>query len=177
MSFIAKHIANENERLIYIARMHWINIVRGGFWFLAFAVIGLAVEWELPMYLYVGDVEVLGRNYGSPVIWFRLFMVGAGALIFLVHVIGFFWTEIALTSRRIVFKKGMISTEVEEIDLAEIRAERISHGILGRVLGYGRLHLDSRFVQDINLPIVRKPYKFLQAMQRTRAQLHPAVGV
>lgn len=177
MSFIAKHISNENERLIYIARMHWIVLTQGFLWFLLFALIGLAVAWEAPLYVSLDPVELFGRRLFSPIAGFLYVMLGGGALIFLVHVIGYFFTEIALTSRRIVFKKGMILTEVEEIDLAEIRAERISHGILGRLLGYGRLHLDSRFVQDINLPVIRRPYKFLQAMQRTRSQLHPVVGV
>ncbi len=177
MSFIAKHIANESERLIYVARLHWIGLLKGLAWFAAFALTGLSVEWEAPFYVDAGRIELFGRDYGSPLLWFRWFMVGSGALIFLAYFIGYFWTEIALTSRRIIFKKGMISTEVEEIDLAEIRGERISHGVLGRFLHYGRLHLDSRFVKDIDLPAIRKPYKFLQAMQRTRAQLHPVTNV
>ena len=177
MSFIAKHIADDGERLIYVARLHWIALAEGVAWFLVFAMIGLYVEWEVPFYLDAGRVALFGRDYGSPLLWFRRFMTGAGALVMAVYFIGYFWTEIALTTRRIIFKKGLVSTEVEEIDLSEIRGERISHGLLGRFLQYGRLHLDSRFVKDISLPTIRRPYKFLHAMQRTRAQSHPATGI
>jgi uncharacterized membrane protein YdbT with pleckstrin-like domain len=177
MSFIAKHIANNDERLIYVARLHWVTLMKGFLWFVAFSVFGIAAEQQLLKYFNPKPIVLSGLYLGSPFDIFRIAMILAGAFILLTYAIAYFFTEVALTNRRIIYKKGMISTEVEEIDLVEIRGENISHGILGRLMGYGRLHLDSRFVEDINLPIIRKPYRLLQAMHRTRGQEHPATAV
>jgi hypothetical protein len=177
MSFIAKHIANSDERLIYVARLHWITLLKGFLWFAAFSFIGMAAEGELSVYFNPRPLVLSGFYLGSPLALFKDFMILTGAFILLSYAVTYFFTEIALTSRRIIYKKGLISTEVEEIDLVEIRGENISHGILGRILGYGRLHLDSRFVEDINLPVIRRPYRLLQAMHKTRGQAQAPVSV
>jgi hypothetical protein len=81
-------------------------------------------------------------------------------------------TQIALTNQRLVYKTGLLIVNTEEIDLVEIRAETVHHGLLGRLLGYGRIKLDSRFVGDVFLPAVRAPYRLVKAMNTARTHVH-----
>lgn len=180
MSFIAKHIANPDERMIYVARLHWICLIEGLMWFGAFWAIGLFMsDWLSglqPMTSTLGVLSIAGFIIAPQIIWLFYMMLTGGTVIFLTYIVKLLSTEIALTSARIIYKTGLIFTEVEEIDLTEIRAEKVHHGLLGRFLNYGWVHLDSRFVGDITLPRIRKPYKFLKALHRAMGRNHePAV--
>lgn len=178
MSFIAKHIANPDERMIYIARLHWISLLEGLLWFGGFWAIGLFMSDWLesirPVTSTLTAFSIGGFHIEPRIIWLLYMMLAGGTVIFTTYLVKLISTEIALTSRRIIFKTGLIFTEVEEIDLNEIRAEKIHHGLLGRFLNYGWLNLDSRFVGDITLPRIRKPYKFLKAMHRAMGRLPEA---
>lgn len=182
MSFIARHIANPDERIIYVARLHWICLLEGLIWFGGFIIAGLFMSNGLSQLFPVTDA-LTTLSFGDfsitpKIIWLFYLMMAGGCVIFTTYLIGLLSTEIGLTNQRIVYKRGLIFTEVEEIDLSEIRAEKIHHGLLGRLLNYGWLHLDSRFVGDINLPRIRRPYRFLKAMHRSmgRHQDEPAVA-
>ena len=174
-SFI-KHITGADERIILLARLHWVYLLEGAIWMLILAGLGGGFDYVLWKYLgasapFAGqDVFGFYISQATPVMTI-LFGIG-GILIFVVHAIKMLATEIALTNQRIIYKTGLIFVEVEEIDLVEIRAEHVHHGLLGRFLGYGRLKLDSRFVGDIELPAVRKPYKLIKAMHTVRSKLH-----
>ena len=181
MSFIAKHIANPDERMIYVARLHWICLLEGLMWFGAFWSAGLFMsDWLSaiqPITSTLGTFSIAGYTIAPQIIWLFYMMLAGGTVIFSTYLVKLLSTEIALTSARIVYKTGLVFTEVEEIDLSEIRAEKIRHGILGRFLNYGWVHLDSRFVGDITLPRIRKPYKFLKAMHRAMGKhQEPAVA-
>ena len=45
MSFIAKHITHHDERLIYLARLHWIYIVKGIWWLILLGGFGIFINW------------------------------------------------------------------------------------------------------------------------------------
>jgi len=41
----------------------------------------------------------------------------------------------------------------------------------GRVLNYGYLDLDARFIEDLDLPAINDPYRFVKAMNAVRSQI------
>ncbi|MCB9990427.1 MAG: PH domain-containing protein [Rhodospirillales bacterium] len=98
-------------------------------------------------------------------------MTFLGVMIFVIHLLKVIATEIALTDQRLIYKTGLIFVDVKEIDLAEIRSETVHHGLLGRFLRYGEVHLDSRFVGDIYLPAMVKPYILLKDIHAARRKL------
>ena len=55
------------------------------------------------------------------------------------YVIRWLTTEIALTSRRFVVKTGWIARSTEEIAHRRIEEVKLEQGVLGRILGYGKL--------------------------------------
>jgi len=178
MSYAAK-IIGPDERLIGVARLHWIYTVHGFLWFLGLSVLGMVVDkylWEyfgssIPAYgWFIDGFGFTAENTG--VTWM---FAGGGAIIFLLYYIKVISSEIALTSRRVIYKKGLIFVEVEEIELEEVKGEHINHGLLGRVFNYGTLHFDCRFIGHIYLPAVRKPYRFMKAMHVARSKLTDGV--
>lgn len=174
-SFI-RHITGNDERIILLARLHWIYLATGFLWMAGLSVLGAALEYLL--WIYFGssapfrEQEILGLHISSQTPFMIILFSGCGVMIFVLHAMKMFATEIALTNQRIIYKTGLIFVEVEEIDLVEIRAEHVHHGMLGRFLGYGRLQLDSRFVGDIHLPAVKKPYRLVKAMHTARSKIH-----
>lgn len=168
-SFI-KNIIGAEERIVLLARLHWIYLMTGLGWLALFTGCGVAIDYFLwhfwgatPPF---ADVPILGSHVS-----FLLALPG-GAFICLLYVLKLWSTEIALTDMRLIYKTGLIFVEVEEVDLVEIRSEHVHHGLLGRFLGYGQLQLDSRFVGDIHLPAVKQPYRLIKAMHNARRKLH-----
>ena len=50
-------------------------------------------------------------------------------------------TEIAVTNRRLIYKRGWIARRTEEINLRRIEEVNLKQGVLGRIFGWGRLRV------------------------------------
>lgn len=174
-----KNVIGGDEKLLLLARLHWIYLVTGFFWLAALAGGGLWLDEML--WAYFGQyapqspINILGVAFGSLYRWIFWMMTGSGLMIFIIHVLKVIATEVALTDQRLIYKTGLFFVEVDELDLTEIKAERVHHGLLGRFLGYGEFHFDSRFVKDFYLPAVRKPYRLLKALHAARHKIHDAL--
>lgn len=46
-------------------------------------------------------------------------------------------TEIAVTSRQVIYKKGLIRRQTNEMNMDKVESVRIDQSILGRMLNYG----------------------------------------
>lgn len=174
MKFIAKHILAGDERVIYATRLHWIYLVIGLLWAAVFISIGLLLAYYMLMHASdAGAAQrfmLLGYDLGFTFLWILGAFVGTGVGLFLMHLFKVVSTEVALTTDRIIHKTGLVFVEVEEIDMDEIEAVRVRHGMFGALLGYGTLLLDCRFVGDIRLPAIRNPHKFLRTLHKVRTQ-------
>jgi uncharacterized membrane protein YdbT with pleckstrin-like domain len=60
-----------------------------------------------------------------------------GLLFILVAVIGRLTTELVLTDRRIITKRGFITRDTVEMNLAKVESVRVDQSLLGRILDYG----------------------------------------
>jgi uncharacterized membrane protein YdbT with pleckstrin-like domain len=73
----------------------------------------------------------------------RNFLIGslaamaAGLLLILVAIIRRHTTELVLTDRRIITKRGFIARDTVEMSLAKVESLHVRQGLLGRLLGYG----------------------------------------
>lgn len=174
MSFVAKHIIGSDERVVTITRLHWIYAVKGLMWFLFLAGLGLAADWGT-YFLSDGKGPTTSLPYIPFWLQFHAVLVSflaTGSLILWVYLIKLLSTEIVLTNKRVVYKRGLIFVEVEEISLDEISSETVDHGFLGSFLGYGTIFLDMRFVADVHLPTVKDPYNLVKGVNRMRGALH-----
>ena len=112
--------------------LHWIYILTGLSWMALFCFIGIFLHdlvWryfgvDAPAYRQEFLIFVFGSRYP----WIAALFAVAGLMIAVIHFLKVIATEIALTDQRIIYKTGLIFVNVEEIDLAEIRAEQVKHG-------------------------------------------------
>lgn len=173
MSYVRKLMAPE-EKLIGIARLHWIYVLKGIFWFVILAGAGWLFNVAMTrMLLAVGETMdsiylpsmMMSVNNGV-----MFFLMGGGFFVFLLFVIDVLTTEIGLSTRRVMHKKGLIFVKVKQIDLEEVRGENLDLGYFGRILGYGYIMLDCRFIGDIRLPAIEHPERFMRALHQARAE-------
>lgn len=173
MAYIRKIVAKDEE-LIGIARLHWIYVVKGLTWFIVMAAAGWMIDW-----LITRGMMIIGsatNTYAIPSAIISLsngammFMMAGGFFVFFLFVLKILFTEIGLTSRRVIHKEGMIFVKVKQVDLEEIRGENMDMGHLGRLLGYGYIMLDCRFIGDVRLPAIENPERFLRALHQTRGK-------
>lgn len=170
MAFIEKLIGPD-EKLIGIARLHWIYGIKGLAWLAGFMVLGGMINWGL-MFLLGGIATrtALGGflTLGNAVFWICLAL---GICLFVFYFIMMLATEIGLTTTRLLYKKGLIFVNSEGIDLEEIKGAHVDNEVLGRILNYGTIRFDARFINDLILPAVADPYRFVKALNDQRSQM------
>ncbi|HUE18345.1 MAG TPA: PH domain-containing protein [Stellaceae bacterium] len=121
MSYI-QHILQPGETLKHVSRLHWI-VYLPGLLLLALAVAVLigaeSQNQNLPL-LSIAAVLMVFCAASLLRAWFRRWT-----------------TEIAVTNRRIIFKKGFIRRHTIEMNMDKVESVDVDQSILGRILGYG----------------------------------------
>ena len=83
----------------------------------------------------------------------------------IIFLIRWLTTEIALTTKRFVVKTGWIARSTEEIAHRRIEEVKLDQGILGRILGYGKLTVQGTGNAKIATHgYVRKPLELRKAI-------------
>ncbi|WP_052534334.1 PH domain-containing protein [Candidatus Phaeomarinobacter ectocarpi] len=73
-------------------------------------------------------------------------------------------TELVVTNRRFIYKRGFISRRTDEFNAARIHAITLEQSLLGRLLGYGTLNVRGVDIGDFGLPAIAKPIEFRKAL-------------
>ncbi len=177
MSYVAKAISDE-ERLLTLTRPHWIYPLTGFVWFLAFLLIGLFLDnyfdsylsrYSLDFFLNLKILYLSGQITPVSVIFTLI-----GIFAFWPFFMTFISSEIGLTDQRVIHKTGLIFIQIDQVDLDDIRAEHVTHGWLGWLLGYGKIRFNCRFIEDVKLPAISKPYRLVKASHNARYR-HPKI--
>lgn len=124
MSYVQK-VLQPGEVLKYQAAIHWVAYLHGIAWLLAAAIVWMVTPatWRggfvmnsIQIILLVGAVFFLARA------WFNWWI-----------------TEIAVTDRRVIYKRGFISRTTAEMHMDKIESVKVDQSILGRILDYGKV--------------------------------------
>ena len=140
MSYV-QEVLQPGEEIRYQASIHWVTSLHGIAWIVA----GLIVWFATPFAGFVATVIGLG-----------LMAIGA---FFLARAWFNRWiTEIAVTNRRVIYKRGFISRTTAEMHMDKIESVRIDQSILGRILDYGTVEIlgtgtGAESLGEINEPI------------------------
>lgn len=79
-------------------------------------------------------------------------------------------TEIVITNRRLIYKRGWISRQTEEIGLDRLEEVNLIQGVEGRILGYGTLVCKGTGASTIELPrMLGNPMRFRRELQNAQA--------
>jgi uncharacterized membrane protein YdbT with pleckstrin-like domain len=125
MSYV-KSVLQPGERVIMQARLHWI-VYWQAMVFFVFAIV--AAVW--------GGTSGMGA---------MMWLVSAAMLVLFAVSFARAWfirwiTEIAVTDRRIIYKRGFINRHTEEMNMDKVASVDVDQSILGRVLDYGTIHV------------------------------------
>jgi uncharacterized membrane protein YdbT with pleckstrin-like domain len=132
VSYIAQSLIS-GESVLYRTRLHWIvlvvPIIIGSF----FGLAGL-------MFI-IGAIKKIGDPQAAPGT-----LAGVGLLFAVVAaaIIGFGFlyrssTEMAVTTKRVMIKTGLLSRMTVEIMLTKVESVSVDQSIWGRILGYGSI--------------------------------------
>ena len=129
-----------DEQILETAQLHWVNYLKQ--WFFAFfgAVFFM-------FFLMLPDSQ--------PVLILAIVFLGVSL---------YFWlknrtTEMVITNRRVVLKRGIISVHTSEIRNVKVETVRLHQGILGRLLGYGDLVFTGTGESHTIFSVVASPAK------------------
>jgi membrane protein YdbS with pleckstrin-like domain len=126
MSYV-NSVLQPGERIVVRSRLHWIV-----YWpAIVLAVAGLLLllwEWSLS-----ADTMLIQV---TAVIFFVL-VVAAAFYAWFVRWI----TEIAVTDRRIIYKRGFVMRHTAEMNMDKVASVDVDQSILGRLLDYGTVHV------------------------------------
>lgn len=119
-------VLQPDEEVKEIGRLHWSIYLPSIFF--ALVAIALAIVGE------VVAVEEPQRTYCL----YAAAVVGVIAvLVFLGELIRRQSTEVVVTDRRVIFKRGLVSRFTAEMNISRIETVDVSQSILGRIFNYG----------------------------------------
>jgi uncharacterized membrane protein YdbT with pleckstrin-like domain len=122
MSYV-KSVLQADEQIRYVTNIHWIIYVPGvALLVVAALVYGFALTEEggRPLWIAVAGVLAVVAALTLFQAWFRRFT-----------------TEIAVTNRRIIYKRGFIRRDTIEMQMDKVESVDVQQSVGGRILGYG----------------------------------------
>lgn len=185
-----------NEEILMGARFHWMYTFNAVFWILfglAFGIaLGYAGIWwvvnqeiraaysaDMPPEIYeqIWQLTVTKKGGYLKILWglnplMRFGILGCfllGLFFFAHMMIVKATTEIAVTSERLVYKKGLIARHVGELNVDRIEGVSVRQDVIGRLLGYGRVLIRGMGVGEVLLPPIEAPIEFRRAIQEAKA--------
>ena len=157
------------ESVAYRARLHWIVV-------LPIVAGGSALDLT-GMILFV--VALLGKHPHHPsllMIVLAILLMAAGSGLTAYAILRRNATEIAVTSRRVLIKTGMLSRRSTEVLLTKVESVRIEESMLGRVVGYGKVTIHGTGGTPETFERISRPHEFRRQVQGQIEKL-PASGM
>ncbi|RFB04967.1 PH domain-containing protein [Parvularcula marina] len=165
MSYVRETLA-PGEDIVKVAHFNWTYWAPTWIW-LFVSILPLC---------YAAFLSIEDRLPGDPVWVYGISAIPAalGLLGLMSHWIYIITTEIAVTSSRFIFKKGLVSRHSNEVSLNKIEEISLDQTVMGRIFGYGRLILRGTGVGVIKLPDIDNPIEFRRAIEGAKSRLREA---
>jgi hypothetical protein len=78
-------------------------------------------------------------------------------------------TEIAITDRRVIFKRGWADLHTDQVNIDRIEGSVVNQTMMGRILDYGQVIVRGTGIGEIDLPfLMDKPNDFRRALDEAR---------
>ena len=142
MSYVSRTLSKDEE-IKEKFELHWINYVYPVF---------------LAIMLLLATIVVLAtsdsQNNSESLVTFVVLW-----LIILYYFLQLWSIEMIVTNKRVVYKKGIIATDTEELKNAKIESVEIKQGILDRILGTGSIHFSGTGTSKVKFNSIDNPWK------------------
>lgn len=174
MLYVQESLA-QDEELIHVGKFHWMYTLH------AFS----AILWGLLMsILILFGATLFYKQTGKfppDIGWFSAIPYlhpGIRIAAFIAFVFGLLsfaqqmvvkaTTEIAVTDKRMIYKRGLVARQVGEISIDRIEGVNVMQSILGRIFDYGRVAVRGMGVGEVVLPPIENPVIFRKAIEKAR---------
>ena len=158
MAYVKKTIGHD-EAYIYRARFNWVYDFVSFFW-LFFG----AAPLLLHLYFWVADpVNLVSLGTAFQFISVAAFLLGS--VIWIRRSIHKWTTVIAVTSTRVIHKRGFIARESQDINLNKIEEVVVRQSFWGRLFGFGRVTVRGTGVAVIEFPPIDSPLRFRRVIE------------
>ena len=123
MSYVQR-VLQPGEQVRHISSIHWIVYWPG----VAVALLAVVAYWFSETRLLTG-------------FWrYTTYALALVAVVLLIQQWFQWWvTEIAVTNRRVIYKKGLVRRQTNEMNMDKVESVQIDQSILGRMLDYGNV--------------------------------------
>ena len=123
MNYVQR-VLRPGEQVRQISSIHWIVYWPG----VAVALLAVVAYW-------LGDTRLLPRFWR-----YTAYALTLVAAVLLIQQWFQWWiTEIAVTNRRVIYKRGLIQRETNEMNMDKVESVQIDQSIFGRMLDYGNV--------------------------------------
>lgn len=167
MGYAEKSLA-PGEAVLYRARYHWV-FYRSGLLVMFLAVLLGAAS------LYAGRTAP-GAGIGQPVGYLALGFAALAVMLLAARSIRARNDQFVVTDRRVLRAVGLLSKEHEQAPIEKIQDITVTQGLLGRILGYGDVSLETASERGtLVFPMIAEPEEFRTAIWgRPRPDAAPA---
>lgn len=141
MGYVSSNLLPE-ESVVYSGKVHWFVLIPG-FLFLIIGFLVAPIEDETGWMFFIGLLLIL---------------YGIGRIID--AIVKIYTTELAVTSKRIIAKLGLIRRETIELNHNKVESFKVDQSILGRVFGFGTLTINGTGGIQTPIRTVTKPLEF-----------------
>lgn len=118
-------VLQPGETVRIVARLHWLIYAQ------AMLLLAVAVVVAILAAMLVDPVQ---RGY---VLVGALGLAGVAGIVFLVEWIRRRGTEIVVTDRRVIYKRGFIARHTVEMNISKVETVDVEQGVAGRLLDFG----------------------------------------
>lgn len=150
MTRYVQHVLQPGETVVFETKVHWLIYLPALFFFL-FVIAGAAI--------YVIEPEEKIFVYGP---------VGLGLLLgvpsFLKAFVTRWTTEIAVTDRRVIYKRGFVRRFTIEMNMDKVESIDVNQSILGRMFDYGDVLVRGTGHGLEPLRMIQRPLAFRSAV-------------
>ena len=154
MSYV-QSVLQPDERVRYLTNIHWIIFLPGiGLLMLAilFYLLALGTTTGYTFWAVVAAILLILAAIALLSAWFRRFT-----------------TEIAVTDRRIIYKRGFVSRRTIEMQMDKVESVDVNQTVMGRILNYGDIIVRGVGVGIEPLNNIESPIEFRNHVTGERA--------
>ena len=180
MLYIQQSLAPDEE-LIHIGRFHWfydviaiMNIFWGLFFSISLLVACVYLQKYIPFEITTSKIDVTDtmlsviQKLHPGIKLFSLIIFLLGVLKFAQMLVIKATTEIAITTTRLVYKRGLVARYVGEMNIDRIEGVSVLQSVMGRIFNFGQVVVRGMGVGELILPVISDPVKFRRAIEKAR---------
>lgn len=177
MLYVQQSLSSD-EKIIHMGRFHWMYTV-SAILAIIWGIVGCVAVIYGAIYFQTNLMDANIPTNAGVMAMIKSLHPGLRLAAFMVFIMGLLrfaqlmvvraTTEIAVTTSRLIYKRGLVARYVGEMSIDRIEGVNVLQSILGRILGYGRVMVRGMGVGEVVLPPLDNPVKFRRAIEHARS--------